>query len=103
MMRTLDRREFLRLCGATGTAVCLADALKPEVRQAFAGPAAGQPPVVWLQGGACSGCSVSLLDSVSPDIAEALTGVISLKFHQTLMAAAGDPAMKVLTDVRANH
>lgn len=102
-MRSMDRREFLRLCGATGGALCLSEALKPEIRQAFAGPASGQPPVVWLQGGACSGCSISLLNSVSPDIAELLTGVISLKFHQTLMAAAGDPAMNVLTEVRNRH
>lgn len=102
-MRNIDRREFLRLCGATGAALCLADLIKPEIAEAFAGPEAGKPPVIWLQGGSCSGCSISLLNSVSPDIAEVLTGVISLKFHQTIMSAAGDQAMNVLQEVRNKY
>lgn len=102
-MRSLDRREFLRLCGAAGAALSLADVLKPEIVEAFAGPAAGKPPVIWLQGGSCSGCSVSLLNSVAPEIAEVLTGVISLKFHQTIMAAAGEQAMNVLRDAKKNY
>lgn len=102
-MTMLDRREFLRLCGVAGAAGCLSDVLKPEIREAFAGPAAGQPPVVWLQGGACSGCSISLMDSVAPDIAAVLTGVVSLKFHQTLMAAAGDQAINMLTEVKREY
>ena len=99
-MRNMDRREFLRLCGATGAALSLADMIKPEIAEAFAGPETGKPPVIWLQGGSCSGCSVSLLNSVSPEIADVLTGVISLKFHQTIMAAAGEQAMDVLYDAK---
>lgn len=102
-MRNLSRREFLRLCGATGAAVSLADVLKPEIAEAFAGPASGKPPIVWLQGGSCSGCSISLLNSVSPEISEMLTGIISLKFHQTLMSAAGDQAMDMLTQVKKKY
>lgn len=102
-MRNLSRREFLRLCGAAGAALGLTHTLKPEIMTALAGPAAGQPPVVWLQGGSCSGCSVSLLNGVQPDIATALTKVISLEFHQTLMAAAGDMAMEVLPAVKERY
>lgn len=103
MMRKMDRREFLRLCGATGAAIGLANVLKPEIAEAFAGPEAGKPPVIWLQGGSCSGCSISLMNAVSPDIADVLTGIISLKFHQTIMAAAGDQAMGVLPEVRNKY
>ncbi len=102
-MRNLSRRDFLRLCGATGTALGLTHAIKPEILEAFAGPAAGQPPVVWLQGGSCSGCSVSLLNSVQPEIGKVLTDVISLQFHQTLMAAAGEPAMEILPAVKKRY
>ena len=102
-MRKLDRREFLRLCGASGAAICLTDVLKPEIAAAFAGPKGGKPPVVWLQGGSCSGCSISLLNAVSPEIAEVLTGIISLDFHQTLMSAAGDQAMNVLQEVQKKY
>lgn len=102
-MRNLTRRDFLRLCGATGAALGLSNVLRTEIVEAFSGPAAGHPPVVWLQGGSCSGCSVSLLNSVAPDIGKVLTDIISLKFHQTLMAAAGEPAMAVLDEVRARY
>ena len=102
-MRTLDRREFLRLCGAAGAALGLSQVLMPDIIEAFSGPEAGYPPVVWLQGGSCSGCSVSLLNSVSPEIGEVLTKVISLKFHQTLMAAAGEEAVGVLDQIRKQY
>lgn len=99
-MRNLSRREFLRLCGVASAGIGLAQLIRPEILEAFA---PGQPPVVWLQGGSCSGCSISLLNSVDPDISAALTKVISLKFHQTLMAATGDLAMNILPEVRANY
>lgn len=102
-MRNLTRREFVRLCGATGAALSLTEIIKPEIIEAFSGPAAGKPPVVWLQGGSCSGCSISLLNSVQPEIGEVLTEVISLKFHQTLMAANGESAMAVLDDVYTRY
>ncbi len=102
-MRNLSRREFLRLCGATGAALGLTHTLGPEIAEALSGPAAGQPPVVWLQGGSCSGCSVSLLNGVQPDIATVLTKVISLEFHQTLMAANGDAAIDLLVAARERY
>ena len=102
-MRKLNRREFLRLCGAAGATAGLSQILMPDIIEAFSGPAGGLPPVVWLQGGSCSGCSISLLNSVGPEIGEVLTNIISLKFHQTLMAAAGDPAISVLAEVRKKY
>jgi hydrogenase small subunit len=61
-------------------------------------------PVVYLQGAACTGCTVSLLNSASPTIKNLLIdqiapGVhISLKFHPVIMAAAGDMALQVMED-----
>lgn len=102
-MNSLNRREFIRLCTATGAALGLSHTLKPEIIEAFSGPAEGKPAVIWLQGGSCSGCTVSLLNSVEPDIAKVLTDVISLKFHQTLMSAAGESAINVLTEVAKTY
>jgi len=59
-------------------------------------------PVVWLQGGACSGCIVSVLNAVSPDIRQLLLEPVvpgrhvNLLFQPTIMAAAGEKAMSVL-------
>jgi hydrogenase small subunit len=59
-------------------------------------------PVVWLAASACTGCSVSLLNAASPRINnvlldEIIPGVhVNLRFHQTIMAGAGSPAIDVL-------
>ncbi|MFC2012335.1 hydrogenase small subunit [Chloroflexota bacterium] len=61
-------------------------------------------PVIWLQGATCTGCSVSLLNSASPTIKNILIdqiipGVhINLRFHATIMAGAGEPAIEALED-----
>ena len=61
-------------------------------------------PLVWLAASACTGCSVSLLNSASPKIKnilidEIVPGVhINLRFHQTIMAGAGEQAIKALED-----
>ena len=61
-------------------------------------------PVVWLQGGACTGCSVSLLNSLAPDatsliLRELTPGKhLSLRFHMTVMAGQGKQIVDVLRD-----
>lgn len=89
MPTTLSRRNFLKLCAGGAAAISLSGYLAPFMKQAVA---AGAPPVIWIQGGSCSGCSVSLLNTVHPDIEKVLLEVISLRFHQTVMAAAGELA-----------
>lgn len=59
-------------------------------------------PVIWLQAATCSGCSVSVLNSVNPTISnllldEVLPGKhINLRFQATVMAGAGEPVLEVL-------
>jgi len=59
-------------------------------------------PVVWLQGGGCTGCTVSLANSAFPSlrnilIDQILPGThISLVYHPTLMAGQGKGAFEVL-------
>lgn len=61
-------------------------------------------PVVWFQGAGCSGCSVSLLNALSPSVAHILLEQlvpgkhINLRFHPTIMAASGEPA---ISEIRA--
>jgi hydrogenase small subunit len=60
-------------------------------------------PVIWIQGSGCSGCSVSVLNALSPGINNALIDEIvpgshiCLLFHPTVMAGAGEPAIAVIT------
>jgi len=69
--------------------------------------ASGEVNVVWLQAGACTGCSVSLLNSAHPSVKDLLIeqllpgAHISLKYHTTLMAGQGVAAFRVLDEVPA--
>ncbi|GAH07542.1 unnamed protein product, partial [marine sediment metagenome] len=59
-------------------------------------------PVIWLQTASCSGCSISLLNSANPTIKNILIdqivpGIhINLRFHATIMAGAGEPAIEIM-------
>ncbi|MFH1729978.1 MAG: hydrogenase small subunit [Pseudomonadota bacterium] len=93
---SLDRREFLKLLSTSAIAVGTTPQWALYAKQALKDL---NLPVIWLQGQSCSGCSVSILNTVKPNIAEVLTEVISLKFHQTVMTGTGDVAIKVADDV----
>jgi hydrogenase small subunit len=70
------------------------------LQKALANPAA--PPVVWLIGSACTGCSISFLNRISDKagepatVAEVITGSVNLVFHPTLMGGAGETAVAAL-------
>ncbi len=61
-------------------------------------------PAVWIQTGTCTGCSVSVLNSVSPTIKNVLVDEVipgkhvNLKFQATVMAGQGEAVLKVLED-----
>ncbi|MDI6785723.1 MAG: hydrogenase small subunit [bacterium] len=92
----ITRRDFLKHCGAGTLGIALSQFYLPEVLKIFEAAAAGEPPVLWLQGQSCTGCSVSLLNTVHPSIADVLLKVISVKFHPTVMAAQGDLAISAI-------
>lgn len=61
-------------------------------------------PAIWIAGAACSGCSVSLLNSINPGIQNVLVDPVlpgkhvSLVFHATIMAGQGEPVVKILRE-----
>jgi hydrogenase small subunit len=60
------------------------------------------PSVVWLQAQSCSGCSVSLLNSIHyATIDDLLINTLDLNFHSTVMSAAGDLAVGAAEAARA--
>ncbi len=66
-------------------------------------------PVIWVQGAGCTGCSVSVLNSVSPRIQNLLLDELvpgqqlNLLFHPTIMAGQGEPVINVLKDTEQNR
>jgi hydrogenase small subunit len=101
--RELTRRDFLKLSAGSTAALGLLLFKFPNFEELFAASVT-EYPVIWLQGGACSGCSVSVLNVLSPKIQEVLLNQVvpgshvSLRFHPTIMAAAGELAMKAMDD-----
>jgi len=61
-------------------------------------------PAVWMGGGTCGGCSVSVLNTVAPSIKNVLIDEvvpgrhISLKFHTNISAGSGDLVIQAIED-----
>lgn len=91
----MTRRDFFKLAGASAAALGLTMFDLQHLEKVFA--SASSPPVLWLQGSSCSGCSISLLNNVNPTIDDVLLNKISMKYHPTLQTAAGDLAIDTLT------
>jgi hydrogenase small subunit len=87
------RRDFLKVCTLAAAAVGLpASAAEPMARTA----AAGGPSIVWLHFQECTGCTESLLRTSAPGVDELILSLVSLDYHETLMAAAGRQAEAAL-------
>lgn len=100
---SLNRREFLKVMGGTAAAVAFPSVLIQGCKRAIE-KATERTNVMWIQAQSCSGCSVSLLNKLEPDIASVITEYISLNYHQTLCAGTGHAAVQVLENaVKTNR
>jgi hydrogenase small subunit len=96
----VTRRDFLKASAAIGTALGLTATGVFKLRKSFA--AEGALPIVWLQGQACTGCSVSLLNSIYyATIDDLLLHTLDLEYHPNVMAAAGSTAVAAAEAARA--
>lgn len=97
----ISRRDFLKW------SVAAAVALKVEldmdkVNTVLA--AETDPPVIWLQGAGCSGCTISTLNVTNPTtIDDVLLNKISMKYNSTIMTASGELAMQTLEQMAAQY
>lgn len=95
-MKPISRRKFLELCAASAATLGLSQTLLPELAEALNGVLQKKPTVLWIQGAACSGCSMSLLNSVHPDLKALLTEIINLRHHPQLGGVSGQSALEHL-------
>ena len=92
----ISRRNFIKLATTAAASLGLTGVDLFRLREVFASDSA--PTVIWLQGAVCTGCSISLLNSVAPTIDDILFNTIALKYHPNLMSMAGEPAITSLVD-----
>lgn len=98
----VTRRSFLKAVTGTAAGIGISQVFNPAVLQALE-KGLKRHPVLWLQGQGCTGCSVSLLNSTGPGIADILLKVISLQFHPTVMAGEGELTMDNLYGIAKEY
>jgi [NiFe] hydrogenase small subunit len=87
----ISRREFMKFCTYLTATMGLTSSFVPKVADVFAAPAQ-RTPVIWLHFGECTGCTESVLRTQYPYMDELVLELISLEYHETIMAAAGKQA-----------
>jgi quinone-reactive Ni/Fe-hydrogenase small subunit len=92
----VTRRDFMKWASAACAALMLPSNFTPLI--AKAAELMNRVPVIWIELQDCAGNSEAILRSDAPTIDELLLEVISLEFHETLMAAAGHQAEEQLEE-----
>jgi hydrogenase small subunit len=95
----VSRRNFIQLCGTLMVAapaglVLTSKTSVAQVAQTVA--KAKRPSVIWLHFQDCTGCTETLLRTSKPDVGDLILNMISLDYHETLMAASGHQAEAAL-------
>ncbi|MEW6569838.1 MAG: hydrogenase small subunit [Nitrospirota bacterium] len=94
----LNRRDFLKYCSLTAAILGLSELeFVTKVAEALESPSK-KPIVIWIEGQACAGCTIALAQISYPSAASIILDKISLRYHHTIMAAAGDVAEKAYHD-----
>jgi hydrogenase small subunit len=95
--RGVTRRDFMKFCGSVAAMLGLSEAMVPTIAAAVEGAASSKLyPAVWVNGGACTGCTESAAQSTNPDIATIVLDILSLNYIETIMMATGDSANEAL-------
>lgn len=102
----VSRRTFLSFCSKLMVAAPFGLALTDKVHAEDVAQEikkARRPSVIWLHFQDCTGCTETLLRTSKPDLGELLLQLVSLDYHETLMAASGAQAEKCLHDAMAEN
>jgi hydrogenase small subunit len=101
LQRGMSRRTFIKFCTAMTAALALPATYAPRVAAAVS--AAPRVPVIWLRGQGCGGDSAAFLGASSPTAAELLLDLLSVEYHEMIMAPAGAAAVRSMTDAQARY
>jgi hydrogenase small subunit len=97
--RGISRRDFITYCGAVAAALGLERAAAAKIAAVLAKQ---KPKVVWLEFQDCAGCTESFLRASHPTVSEIVLDVLSVDYHETIMAAAGHRAEAALAAATKN-
>ncbi|MDD2541917.1 MAG: hydrogenase small subunit [Desulfuromonadaceae bacterium] len=92
--RGVSRRDFLKFCTAMTAALSLPATFAPSIAQAL--DEVKRPTLVWLEFQDCAGDTEALLRAANPTVSEIILDILSVDYHETIMAAAGHQAEEAL-------
>lgn len=98
--RGVSRRDFIRFCTTMAAALALPSSFVPKIVEAL--EKKKRPTVVWLEFQDCAGDTESMLRASKPTVAEIVLDILSVDYHETIMAPSGKGAEKSLMDVVKN-
>ena len=88
--QAVTRRDFLKFCSLMAGVLAMPQSLTPTIAKALEAPK--RTPVIWLEFQDCAGNSEGFLRASRPTAAEVILDVLSVDYHETIMAAAGNLA-----------
>jgi hydrogenase small subunit len=94
--RGVSRRDFVKFCSAMAATLALPSTFASQIAEAVA--KAARPPVIWLEFQDCAGDTEALLRATKPTVGDIVLDVLSVDYHETIMAPSGHMAEKSRKD-----
>jgi hydrogenase small subunit len=94
----ISRRSLLKYTAYLASILALPPSASKLMAEALA--KTKRQSVIWLSFQECTGCTESLTRSFSPTIEDMIFNLISLDYHETLMAASGTAAEEAMQAAR---
>lgn len=104
----ISRRDFIRWAVAVPASLSFTEGFFGKLSAALQ-DAVKEYPIIWLQASTCSGCSVSVINTIHPSIKNVILeqvlpgNKLTLNYHGTLMAATGRLSVQAARDAVAKH
>lgn len=101
-LESLDRREFMSFCARMAAVLGLSASWVPRIAEAVEG-AARRPSVIWLHFAECTADTEAFIRSTHPSTEELVLNILSIDYHETIMAASGHAAEEALEKAVADN
>ncbi|MFW2331489.1 MAG: hydrogenase small subunit [Nitrospinota bacterium] len=95
ILKDMDRRSFISFCTKMAATLGLSAAWIPKIAEAVE-TGVRKPSVIWLHFQECTGDSEAFIRSEYPTAEELILNLISVDYHETIMAASGYQAEAAL-------
>ena len=83
----IDRRGFLKFCSIMAGTLALPTSQIKHIISALEEPI--RTPLIWMEFQDCAGCTEALLRASRPTVSEIVLDILSVDYHETIMAASG--------------